>query len=445
MEAYLAAAKGGFALVPINYRLIGREVAYIINNSEPITLIYEEEYQGLVKITSSDISSVKNFIPMSRYEELISKSPAHEPEVLISEEDIVCIMYTSGTTGLPKGAVMTHKNWLSHTVNMVLELNISSEDVTLNVTPFFHVATIWPMLTHLYMGGTNVILSRFEPKAVLETLERERITTCNLVPTMIIQMLECSDINRYDLSSIRWLGYGASPMPVEVLRRAIAIFGKKLVQVYGLTEACPLLTLLPAEEHILEGPKARRLTSCGREIINVEVRVVDEGGKDVAPGRVGEIIARGDIIIKGYWRMPEETASTIRDGWLYTGDLATVDEEGYIYIVDRKKDIIISGGENISSREVEEALYSHPAVLEAAVIGVPDKVLGEAVKAVVVLKEGVRATEAEIIEHCKGRLAGYKRPRSVDFVESLPKSAAGKILKRELRERYWKGYERRVR
>jgi long-chain acyl-CoA synthetase len=235
-------------------------------------------------------------------------------------------------------------------------------------------------------------------------------------------------------------------MPLEVLRKAISAFGPKLLQVYGLTEANPLLTLLPVEEHVLEGEEklVRRLTSCGRQLINVDVRVVDDSGALVKPGQVGEIIARGDSIIREYWRMPEETRRTIKDGWLYSGDLATVDEDGYIYIVDRKKDIIISGGENISSREVEEAIYCHPAVLEAAVMAVPDDHLVEAVKAVVVLKKGQQASEEEIIALCRQKLAGYKRPRSVDFVDSLPKGASGKILKRELRERYWKDQPRRV-
>lgn len=447
MEAYFAVAQAGLVLVPINYRLTGREVFYILNHSEANALIYQEEYRDLVLSIARGLTSVKQFICLDReYEELLAAVSPRVPIVQVSEDDLVCIMYTSGTTGQPKGAAMTGKNWLAHTVNMILELAVAHEDVTLHIVPFFHIASIWPMLTHFYVGGTNVIIKAFEPELVLEIFEKEKITTCNAVPTMIIQLLECPDAGRYDYSSLKWLGYGASPMPLEVLKRAMKLFGPKLLQVYGLTEANPLLTILPVREHILDGPEeiVKRLSSCGREIINVHVRVVDEQGKDVVSGQVGEIIARGDNIIKEYWRNPEETAATIRDGWLYTGDLASVDEAGYIYIVDRKKDVIISGGENISSREVEEVVYTHPAVLEAAVIGVPDEKWGEAVKAIIVLRPGKQASEGEILDICRKNLAPYKRPKSIEFVDSLPKSGAGKILKRELREKYWKGYDRRV-
>jgi len=229
-------------------------------------------------------------------------------------------------------------------------------------------------------------------------------------------------------------------MPVEILKRALALFGPILIQVYGLTEACPV-TLLPREDHILKGPeeKLRRLGSCGRELINCEARVVSERGEDVVPGKIGEIITRGDHVMEGYWRLPEETSATIRNGWLHTGDLATVDAEGYIYIVDRKKEIIISGGENISPREVEEVIYMHPSVAEVAVIGVPDEKWGETVKAVVVLKEGKRATAEEIIDLCKSNLAGFKKPKSVEFLAFPPRTPSGKVLKRELRERYCRG------
>lgn len=448
LEAYFAAAQAGLVLVPINYRLTGREVSYIVNHSEAQAFIFQEEYLDLVLSISEGLPAVKRYICIDRdYEKLIAGASPEAPQVQVNEDDLICIMYTSGTTGQPKGAVMTQSNWLAHTVNMLLELAIVHEDITLHVVPFFHIASIWPMLTHFYVGGTNVIIKAFEPELVLKTFERERITTCNAVPTMIIQMLECPHAERHDYSSLKWLGYGASPMPLEVLKRAMKLFGPKLLQVYGLTEANPLLTLLPVKEHILDGPPeiAKRLSSCGREIINVQVKVVDEMGRDVAPGEIGEIIARGDNIIKEYWRNPEETATAIKEGWLYTGDLATVDEAGYIYIVDRKKDVIISGGENISSREVEEVIYTHPAVLEVAVIGVPDEKWGEAVQAIIVLKSGKEASEEEILDICQRNLAPYKRPKSIEYMESLPKSGAGKILKRELREKYWQGYGRRVR
>ena len=453
MEIFFAAAKAGLAVVPLNYRLLGGELAHIVNHAQAKLFIFQAGYTDLIKSITPDLDSVNDYVCLGKrgevyqdYEGWLASYSSADPGIEVSEEDMICIMYTSGTTGRPKGAMMTQSNWLAHTVNMIIELKISFPDRTLHIIPFFHIASTWPMLTHFYMGGTNVILESFEPKTVLQSFEQQRITTCNSVPSMIIQLLESDELSRHDYRRLKWLGYGASPMPVEVLKKAIAAFGPKLLQVYGLTEANPLLTLLPVEEHIVEGEErlVRRLASCGREIINLDVRVVDDSGVAVKPGQVGEIIARGDSIIREYWRMPEETKQTIRDGWLYSGDLATVDEGGYIYIVDRKKDIIISGGENISSREVEEAIYCHPAVLEAAVIAVPDDQLVEAVKAVVVLKRDQHASQEEIIALCRQKLAGYKRPRSVDFLDSLPKSASGKILKRELRERYWKDQARRV-
>jgi len=312
--------------------------------------------------------------------------------------------------------------------------------------PAFHIGFAWSMLVYLYRGCTQVVMRRFDPPAVLDAIERERITSTIWVPTMIISLLQEPDVENRDLSSLRLIMYGASPMPVPVLERAISTLGPVLMQVYGLSEQSGALSRLPREEHVLNGTEAdrRRLASCGKEMLSDWVRIVDDQGMDVAPGQVGEIIARGPNIMVGYWREPEHTAQALRDGWLYTGDLAKMDEDGYIYIVDRKKDVIISGGENISSREVEEAVYIHPAVLECAVIGIPDPKWGEAVAALVVLKPGQTATEEEIIQVCQENLAGYKKPRTITFVESLPRTPMGKVMKEALREEYWKGYERRV-
>ncbi|MFQ5997096.1 MAG: class I adenylate-forming enzyme family protein, partial [Dehalococcoidales bacterium] len=272
------------------------------------------------------------------------------------------------------------------------------------------------------------------------TIEGNRVTTWNSVPTMILHIIEYPDLAQYDLSSLRWIGYGASPMPAEALRKALRLIGDIFAQVYGLTETY-IVTLLPKEDHILEGPKDRvkRLHSCSKPLAGLKVRVVNEQGKNVVTGEVGEIIVKGDSVTQGYWKLPEETAKTIKGGWLYTGDLATIDNEGYIYIIDRKKELIFSGGENISPREVEEVIYQHPSVFEAAVIGVPDENWIEAVKAVVALKEGRTATEEEIIAFCKRNLARFKAPKSVDFVDSLPKTASGKIARKELKGKYRTG------
>jgi long-chain acyl-CoA synthetase len=265
---------------------------------------------------------------------------------------------------------------------------------------------------------------------------------------MINLLISHPDIGEHDLSSLRRITYGASPMPVELLKRAMKVFpGAEFFQGYGQSEASPLLTALMPEDHITEGAEriTRRLASCGRPVIGVEVEVVDENDRPVKPGEVGEIVARGPNVMMGYWKRPEETATTLRGGWLRTGDMATIDEDGYIYLVDRKKDMIISGGENVYSTEVENVIYQHPAAHEAAVIGVPDEKWGEAVKAIVTLKEGASLTESELIEFCASKLADYKVPKSVEIREGeLPKSATGKILKKELREPYWQGRNRRI-
>jgi long-chain acyl-CoA synthetase len=284
----------------------------------------------------------------------------------------------------------------------------------------------------------------------LETIQRERVTHCVLVPTMINALIQVPTIGEYDLTSWQLVIYGASPIAPEVLRKAMRLLPCDFIQAYGMTEAAPALTVLSSADHRAMvraepgSPAARRLTSCGQPIVGVDVRVVNATGKEVAPGEIGEVVARGPNVMKGYWNKAAETAYGLRDGWLHTGDLATVDERNYIYIVDRLKDMIISGGENVYSTEVEAAIYAHPAVLEAAVIGVPDPTWGERVHAVVVLKPSHAATDEDIVEVCRLRIAGYKVPRSVEFVEALPKSGAGKILKRALRDPYWQDQQRRV-
>jgi acyl-CoA synthetase (AMP-forming)/AMP-acid ligase II len=290
----------------------------------------------------------------------------------------------------------------------------------------------------MYVGNTQVLMGAFDPKKIPEIVAQEKCSIVFLSPTMIMAVLQLPDVQNYDLPNLRMIIYGAASMPVELLRQAIKIFKCEFLQIYGQTEAGPCMTVLRPEDHHVAGPpeKTKKLGSAGRALVNFEARVVDDAGIDVRPGQVGEVIVRGENVMMGYWNRPEETAGTLKGGWLYTGDLATVDEDGYIYIVDRKKDMIISGGENIYPREIEELLYTHPAILEASVIGVPHHYWGETVKAVVALKKGMKATEEEIIQFCKENLASYKKPTSVDFLEALPKSAQGKILKKELKEMY---------
>jgi long-chain acyl-CoA synthetase len=343
--------------------------------------------------------------------------------------------------------MLTHGNLVSNAYHMLSSIHEEEGEVYLHCCPMFHLADGPTSHRITWLGGTHVIVPGFEPVAVLDAIQRERVTSMLLVPTMINFLVNYPAIGDYDLSSLRRILYGASPMPVELLRRAAQVFGCPLIQLYGLTETSPLLTMMAPGYLAFAGEEARvrRLASCGRAVPGVRVRVVNDQGDDVQPGEVGEIIARGPNIMRGYWNKPEATAAAFRHGWFCTGDLATVDEEQFIFMVDRKKDMIITGGENVYSTEVENALYQHPAVLEAAVIGVPDVRWGEAVVALVVLKPHATASDTELIEHCRSHIAHYKCPRRLEIRQDpFPKSGSGKILKASLREPYWQGQERRV-
>lgn len=444
IEIFFAAFKAGIAVVPLDHRMKGGELSFILNNSEATAVFIGIEYADIINSIQQELNFTKYLISlehsiegMQNYQELINSSSSAESDFDVNEKDLATLCYTSGTTGRPKGVMMLHKNLLAATTSCVQALPVKPDDITLHTSPFSHIASSWPLLTHCYTGGANIIIERFVPSVVLDAIEEENVTTWNSVPTMIQRLIEEPEVHKRDYSNLRWVAYGASPMPVETLKRAISIFGNRFIQVYGLTETY-LLTLLPIEDHILEGKKhkTKRLSSCGRSLVNCQVRVVNDDGKDVKPGQVGEIIAKGNSITNGYLKLPKETSETIKDGWFYTGDMASVDNEAYIYIIGRRKDIIISGGENISPREVEEIIYKFPSILEAAVIGVPDEKWGEAVCAVVVLRQGKKASEKEIIDYCKLNLASYKAPKLIQFTDRLPKTASGKILKRELRERY---------
>jgi acyl-CoA synthetase (AMP-forming)/AMP-acid ligase II len=321
-------------------------------------------------------------------------------------------------------------------IGMGLALEFEPHYATLQVLPIFHTAW-WPILLHHSAGCKAVIAKRFDFNEILATVEKERVSHINMVPVLFSWILDFPDLDKYDLSSIRYFSYAGAPMPEDVLRRCIAKFGPIFQQGYGLTEAAPLGTMLLEEDQCrLEGPPelVRRINSCGRETLVTEVRVVDEEDKDVAVGEIGEIVIRGKNIMQGYWKDPELTAKALRGGWLHTGDLAEIDEYGYIYVVDRKNDMIITGGENVYPFEVEQVLYEHPAVLEAAVVGLKNKKWGEEVTAAVSLKQGTEATEEELIAFCRQRIAAYKCPKKVIFMEAVPKSALGKVLRRQVRE-----------
>ena len=453
LEMYFACARNGSICTALNYRLSSRELHYVIDNSEAKVVIVSDEFLDTLEDIRPDLKMPAHYIVigqtpegMKSYDDLISEASPEPPSIERHEDDVVLQMYTSGTTGLPKGAMLTHRSLLTIAAGCSFGMQFQAGDCILMVAPLYHMAAGMTSLATILQAGPILLHRDFNPVAILDDMEGGEVTTVLLIPVMLNFLLQMPDIEKRDFSNIRAIVYGASPMPVEVLRKGMEIFQCDFVQGYGQTESSAVLSILNAEDHVLDGTpeQLKRLGSAGREVFGTEVRVVDENGNDVKPGQIGEVIGKGKNIMKGYWKMPEATAEAIRDGWLHTGDLATVDEGGYIYILDRIKDMIISGGENVYSREVEEVLYEHPAIAEAAVIGVPDEQWGETVKAIVVLKEGQEASAEEIIDFSRERLAGFKRPHSVDLVDSLPRNLSGKVLKKILREPYWKDRERQV-
>ncbi len=360
------------------------------------------------------------------------------------------IFYTSGTTAYPKGVMLTHRNLYLHAFYTAVGMGAVDRDVHLYTVPLFHVNSWGAPHVFTLAGGRHVMLRKFDPPEVLALVEREGVTRLHMVPAMIIALLNHPDFSRYDLSSVRDVMIGGAPANTALLEEVERkIPGCIAAGGYGLTETSPVLTIAHMKEHLAGNPgeeKLRRKATAGCALAGSEIRVVDLDGRDVAADRrqVGEVVVRGDVVMEGYWRQPEATAAALRDGWFHTGDLATVDEEGYILIVDRAKDMILTGGENVASAEIERVLYLHPAVLECAVIAVPDEQWGEVAKAVVTLKAGCQAGEAEIMDHCRKHLAGFKIPKTVELADALPKGGTGKILKKVLREKYWAGQERRV-
>jgi acyl-CoA synthetase (AMP-forming)/AMP-acid ligase II len=449
VDVFGAAMKGGVIYSPFNPRLHPEELEYLINYSEANTLFVGPELVPTVDGLRSRLPKVKHYISfqgaapdMLSYEELLATHPPDEPDVNVSRDDPLLILYTSGTTGVPRGALYTHFRKLDNTRIKALEMGVKPGDRAIQALPLFHIggdSHVWPFFI---VGGSTAIMPQrsFDPDAVLQTIQNNKATDIQLVPTQLNALLSHPNLKAYDLSSLKRIYYAASPMPMELLRKGLEIFGPVFTQGYGQTESGPQITSLPRKAHlVLDRPleEQKVLISCGQPSLGVHVRVVDEKNNDVAPGVVGEIIAQSDSIMVEYWRRPEETREALIDGWLHTGDLGYYDEKGFIYIVDRKKDMIVTGGENVYSREVEDVLYMHPAIAEVAVIGIPDPKWVERVHAVVALKPDATSTEKDLIAFCKEHLASYKAPKSVEFFESLPKNPQGKILKKEIRANYW--------
>lgn len=456
IESMFACFKAGYGAVPINWRLHPKEFSFIIDHSDAKAVIFSPEFNEEILRVRERFPGVRHLITLSDaagelidYKDLVSGGSDHFLEADVHPDDLAWLFYTSGTTGMPKGAMLTHRNLLSMTMSFCADMcpGFGPDDVILHAAPLSHGSGLYA-LPNIGKGALNVILESksFDPELIFKTVQDYRVTNMFGAPTMIKRMIESPALKNYDLTSMKSLIYGGAPMLIEDLKQAMLTLGPCLVQLYGQGESPMTITYLPHIDHVLNGSpeQMRRLASAGFPRTDVEVKIVDPHDREVSPGEMGEIVTRSDLMMKGYWRNPEATADTLRNGWLHTGDMGYMDEKGYVFIMDRLKDMIISGGENIYPREIEEVLIQHPAVREVAVIGIPDPAWGEAVKAVVSLVAGVSAGEKDLISYCKEHLASYKKPRSVDFVDDLPKNNNGKIVKKELRARYWKGLERKV-
>jgi long-chain acyl-CoA synthetase len=448
LECYFAAWQAGACVVPLNARFVPDEVVYHVENPRARALVFAEAFKDTVKGMSERLLSVEHYVCFGdpargqlAYEELVAQNlSAPSKPVKVTDGDPAWLFYTSGTTGRPKGAIITHGNLSFVTVNWCADLMcIEPEDVGLHAAPLSHGAG-FHALALTAKGAAQVIAEspRFDPQAFCALVERHRVTNSALVPTQVKRLISFEGLDEYDLSTLRYLAYYGSPMYVEDLKDALDKMGRIFVQLYGQGETPMTATYLRREEHVAEGPKelTETLASCGCARTGVEIAILDEEDREVPRGQMGEICVRGPSVFAGYWEKPEETAQTLRNDWLHTGDLGRMDERGYVYVMDRTKDMIISGGSNVYPREVEEVLLEHPAVSEAAVIGVPDPEWGESVKAVLVLAPDSEVTGEEIIAYCRERMAPYKRPKSVSFVEELPKSSIDKVLKRALREKF---------
>jgi fatty-acyl-CoA synthase len=464
LDGFYGAPLIGAVYMPINFRLVASDFEYILNHAAAKVLIVEDWLVPTIETIRLQLTSVEHFIVYGDaeselppgwqdYETLLAQAPATEvAPANIDENDIATILYTSGTTGKPKGVMSTHRNIYINALNSVIEFGLTHDDVYLHTLAMFHCNGWGLPYAVTGVGGKHVVVKKYEPASFFDLVTRERMTFACMPPTMINLALnhELNDAQMKALprAGVRVATAGSAP-PRALIEGMQERLGWQVIQVYGLTETSPFLTVSKVKPHMRQWPQEeqyRAQTRTGYPMLGVELRVIGEDGQDVAADgeQVGEVIARSNVVMKGYWQQPEATDAVIVDGWFHTGDMATLDNEGMIEIVDRKKDLIISGGENVSSIEVEGMLYKHPAVLEAACIAIPDEKWGEAPAALVVLKPGATASETEIIEFCRAQMAHFKCPRAVSFIEALPRTATGKIQKNLLREQYWQGRGKRV-
>lgn len=439
-EIYFATIKLGALLTPVNFRFVREEIEYIVNHSGATFFFFAKEFQDRVSEVYERLPRVTSFITPEApkggyaldYETFLSTGNSDEPKIEVKENDPCQIMYTSGTTGRPKGAVITHGNVLWNLTNTILGREEQPGEISLIIGPLYHTAGLNNHFTlQIALGGTSILVRSFEPEEVLRYIEKERVNVISGSPAMYNLLLQYPDLYRFDTQSVTKCTAGSAILPHDLKVRLLELFPKAngVYDVYGCTEASPSIAILKAKDSL------RKHGSVGPSLPFLQTRIVDKGGNPLPLNQVGELICKGPNVMKEYYKDREATADTIRDGWLHTGDLATMDEEGFIYIVDRKKDMIISGGENIYPRELEEVLFRHPAITDVAIVGIPDSTWGETVKAFIVLKQGENMEAQEVIDFCTQHLASYKKPRAVEFIDEIPKNPSGKPLKRLLRKK----------
>jgi acyl-CoA synthetase (AMP-forming)/AMP-acid ligase II len=436
-ELLLGAAKARCIMVPINWRLAAPEVEFILKDCQPDLIVIESDFAPLVGSLVVKRTLIVDGPPDLEYRIWRDRQSGKDPALPNDGRDGVVIMYTSGTTGLPKGVELSDHNLMSHL--SFLDSGTfgpwSEEDIQLICLPLFHIGGTDSGLWSLYTGGMSLLLTDANAASIIDAFARHRVSIAGFVPTIMRAVLVDSGVGRLDFSNLKLISYGGSPISPELMERARETFGCRFQQLFGMTETTGGVSILTDEDH--RGDNTGRLRSCGRALPRAEIRIVDADGREQSAGVAGEIVVRGPTVTKGYWQRPEETRGALRDGWYHTGDVGTVDADGYLFIHDRIKDMIVSGGENVYPTEVENAIAQCEAVGDSAVIGVPDARWGEAVKAFVVLRSGHAVSEVDLLAFLHTRIAGYKCPKSIEFVASLPRNAAGKILRRELRSRYW--------
>jgi acyl-CoA synthetase (AMP-forming)/AMP-acid ligase II len=451
-----ATAKLGLIKIPINTMQIKEDIEYRLKDSEARAVILDDYFYRKYGLFFQDYVSIefviaitedKEFLsqPVIDFHKLILEASSQTPEVIVDHKDPIAIMYTGGTTGEPKGVLHTHKSYISIIYSQILEIEMLESEVMLQTAPLPHAAGFM-VPSCLLKGGRIVIMAGFDPEKVFQAIEKEKVTWTFMVPTMIYAFIDHPARKNYDLSSLSTITYGAAPMSPRRLEEAIEELGPIFLQAYSQMEVANQTTALSKSQHVeaIQKNKKKRLSSCGMPILMSQVKIVDDNGNELGINMPGELVTKGPHMMEGYWRRPEETKKTIVDGWLYTGDMAEIDEDGFIYLVDRKKDMIISGGMNIYSAEVEQALSQHSAVNEVIVIGLPDEKWGEIVCGVVVTAPGQEVSEDELIQFCGPRLSAYKKPKKIEFVDHIPRTTVGKLDKKVVRQKYWEGKERNI-